>query len=128
MPIIDGSSIKDLPPIPAGIYGASFEEFELKDGPKGSYYSMTFAVKDDDTDFDGRKVFRNISLSAQSLWAFKRAALSLGASEEEFEGELDTDELLEGLLHNACRVKVSVGEYEGRPNNSVDQILAPAFE
>lgn len=128
MPVIDGSQIPDFKPLPADTYNAIFEAYELKDGPKGQYYDLKFEVQDEDPEVQGRTLHSNRSIAPQSLWAFKLACIAMGADNSVFEDEFDTDELLESLLHNAVRLKVTVGEYEGRPTNNVQRILAPSFE
>ena len=125
LPSIDFSGIKDLEAIEADTYDAVLDEFELKQGPKGDYYSLKFKITDGE--FEGRSQWRNISITPNSLWAFKRACIALGADPGQFDGSLDTDEVLESVLGNPCRIKVSVREYEGRNTNQVDAVLAPGF-
>lgn len=126
MPTVDGSAIQDFAAIPADTYDAVLAEAEYHSDKQ--YYAFKFRITEGD--HVNRQMFRNVSIKPTSLWAFKAACVALGADPSAFEGEFDTDDILEPLIGEACRIKVGVqgedaGEFAGR--NQVDKILAPSY-
>jgi hypothetical protein len=131
MPVVDGSQIKDLVPVPDGTYDAKFTKFEFKNSRNNNPTDqLEFElISENDEEIDGRKMFLNLTLTEKSLWKYKQTALALGADEEIFLGEFDTEDVLEELLGNPCRLMIghqTSGDFAGR--NDVRQVLAPAFE
>ncbi len=126
MPLVDGSAITTFEPIEPGTYEAQLSEAELVVKSPPGYYKCTYTVTESG-EFEGRKAFTNLSIKPQSLWRFKRDMMALGADEADFEGEFDTDPIIEGAVGEPCRIKVSVEDYEGRPQNRIDVVLAPSF-
>lgn len=127
MPVVDGSGIKSFDPIPEGTYPAILEKYENKiDSSGADLILLTFQVSEGE--HEGSKQFKNQSLKPQALWNLKKVCVALGSDPESFVGEFDTDDILNEIVGNECRIKVSVqktGDYEGR--NSVDDVLAPAY-
>lgn len=126
MPLVDGSTITTLEPIPADTYEAVLSSIELKEGKKDKYYSCIFVISSGE--FEDRKLWRNASIAPQSLWNFKEMCMALGEPEATFEGEFDTDDVLDGLLGNPCRIDVELGEYDHKPKNDIKKVRAPGFE
>lgn len=128
MPTVDGSQIKDLVPVPAQWYDAKFDKYELKqaEATGNNYDACEFTFEHEG---DERRLFYNMTITEKSMWRWKRDALALGAPQEIFEGEFDTEDVLEDLLGNACRIKVEVqakGEYAGR--NQIKEIRGPQLD
>lgn len=129
MPKIDFSDVKPLEPIPDGDYEATLTAVELiekKASTKAPYLKLEFTVQEEG-EFQGRKLFRNASLSPDSLWAYKQSMIALGSDPEIFEGELDPLEVAQDNIGNSCSLSVSQTEYEGRPQNKVNRIRELAF-
>lgn len=129
MPIIDMGQAESFDAIPAGTYDASLTDWEFVDAAdvksgksEYGYVKMEFTIEDGE--FEGRKQWRNYSVAPKALGYLKRTLVALGADPEEVSGKLDTDEIMPDLVGNNCRIKVSVGEFEGEANNSVDRVLA----
>ena len=120
-PVVDGSAITSgFEPMDAGTYEAVLSSYELKTGPKGQYYALEFTITD--APYENRKAWRNVSITPQSLWAFKSACMALGADESEFEGTFDTDDVIEPLLNNSCRLEIGQEEFNDRIQNPVKKI------
>jgi hypothetical protein len=130
MPVVDGSQIKDLVPVADGIYDAKFVKYEYKKSRSENDMDVCeFELSSDDEEIDGRKQFLNLTLTEKSLWKFKQTALALGADPEIFTGEFDTEDVLEELLGNPCRLDIghqTSGDFAGR--NNVKSVLAPGFD
>lgn len=126
MPIIDGSTITTLEPVPAGTYEAQLASYEIKAGKKGPYYSCIYELTEGE--FVGRKMYDNLSLASQSLWVFKSTAMALGEDEDTFAGEFDSDVVLDNCLGHPCRLDITVGDYKGKAKNDVEKVRAPGFD
>lgn len=131
MPIVDFSQATELVPVPVDTYDAILESWEYHPSAKSSgqpYLSLKFAVSGGD--FDGRTLFRNFSLQAKALWAFKRALVRLGANSEDLTEEMDLDDVMPPLVGAMCKLKVGQREYtdpdteEVRVVNDVQDILS----
>ena len=125
---VDFTGVGDnFEPIPAGTYDAVFTSYKnhtsKNDAP---YVSLEFTVND--SEYAGRKAWQNHSFQPQTLWALKRTAKALGAGDEELTGEMDTDDLLNGLIGNDCRLDLEVREYQGRFNNGIAAIKAVGLD
>jgi hypothetical protein len=128
MPTVDGSTIKDLPVLPNGWYDAKFDKYELKYGQESNnpYDACEFVL---DYEGDERRFFYNMTVTEKTMWRWKRDALSLGADPSTFDGEFDTEDVLEELLGNTVRLQIVIqtkGEYEGR--NQVKAIKGPSMD
>lgn len=127
MPTVDGSTIKDLPVVAEAWYDAKFDKYELKQADSGNHYDaceFTF-----DFEGDERRLYYNMTITEKSMWRWKRDALSLGAPQEVFEGEFDTEDVLDELVGNPCRIKVEIqkkGQYKGR--NQIADLKGPGMD
>lgn len=132
MPIVDGSQIKDLVALPNNWYPAKFDKYELAYGKDSGnpYDAVEFVVASEDSpDGEEHRLFYNMTVTDKSMWRWKRDAIALGADPAIFDGEFDTEDVLDGLEGNACRIQVTIqtkGDYAGR--NQVKSIKAPNFE
>lgn len=124
---IDFSQVKELAPVDPDTYPVTFTGFEIKTGPKAKFIAAEFTITDEDSDFNGRKVYRNLSLSPNSLWAVKQFLLSAGADAEELEGEMELEEILQELVGNELEVVTTLQEYDGQMRAQVSKIRASSF-
>jgi len=117
----------DFEPIPAGAYKATVfnvEETTFKTGAKG--YSVTFKVQDGE--HAGRRLWTNYvthtadgAMNTTGLAFLKGFLVAIGFTDEQLNSAqpiLETD-----MMGRACVVQVSVGHYQGKANNSVEQVL-----
>jgi hypothetical protein len=134
MPTVDGSTIKDLPVLPNGWYDAKFDKYELKTAQEtNNPYDACEFVFDYTNPTDGtveeRRAFYNMTITEKTMWRWKRDALSMGAPSSTFDGEFDTEDVLEDLLGNPVRLHIVIqtkGEYAGR--NQTKEIKGPSID
>lgn len=133
MPKVDYSQIKemDFTPIPEGTYDAVFTGWELKDGTKGAYYNCEYTLDDTADQYKNRKVWSVLSLSVASLWRFKRDMICLGANATDMapDSDVDTDEVIAGVVGASCRLKLKQESYEAndgetKVKNTIAEVLA----
>lgn len=127
-PIIDSSTILEFEALPKGTYNCRLQKFENKrtNADDGDNVNLRFTVEDGE--LAGRIIFYTLSLKPGALWKFKQTCLALGAEPKQFVGLFDTDEILNSIQGNECRVAVSIqqgGDYDGR--QQVDSVKAPGF-
>jgi len=116
-----------IPVMPQGIYACRLASVEYKSASKSSgqpYYLLTFTVDEELNDsYGGQKLFRNLSVQPQALWAMKLALKALGADEEELESdEADLDDIFAGLIGALVNIKVGIRPYNGQDRNEVQAI------
>lgn len=108
----------EFEPIPNGEYTCSFVSWkEGITGPNSKNpgepkMDLSFAVTGDvegEEEFKGRRLFRTVTFSPESLWAFKRTMANLGSTAdwEDPEG-IDVDAICREVKDNRCICKVSV--------------------
>lgn len=128
MPVVDGSTIKDLPVVADGWYDAKFDKYELKQSENtGNWYDACEFVNE--VDGDERRWFYNMTITEKTMWRWKRDAMALGAASDTFDGEFDTEDVLESLLGAPVRLHIVIqqkGEYAGR--NQVKEIKGPQLD
>lgn len=117
-----------FPVLEPGTYPCRFAGAEYKAQSKSSgqpYYLLTFVVDEDLNDVGGgQKLFRNLSLQKQALWAVKQALKNMGADEETLsDTEADLDDVFASLVGALVDIKVGVREYNGQDRNEVQAIL-----
>lgn len=126
---VNFSGVSDFKPIPEGEYEATFTEFTEPKPSKASGQlttRMTYTIQDDE--FQGRKVFQNLSFAEAALWNMKRTLIRLGANEDvvsDPEG-FDVEEVLSGLVGSPCRVVLVLSEYQGVMRNAVQEVKEAA--
>lgn len=116
-----------IPVLTPGNYPCRLQSAEFKSQSKSSgqpYYLLTFVVDEELNDSGGgQKLFRNLSVQPQALWAMKAALKALGASEEELEDtEADLDDIFAGLVGQLVSLKVGIRPYNGQDRNEVQAI------
>lgn len=102
-------------PIPVGVYKVKIAAGEIKEGPKGQYIEWQFEIIEGE--FASRKLFDNTSLMTKALFSVKSLLEAAGIPFDP-EGFDTTD-----ALGKPLNIKVSVGEYEGRPKNEIEAFL-----
>lgn len=122
-PIIDFSEVKELEALPAGEYSCIVSDVKRVDKQgKDSYYAVKFTVSEDDSEYNGRTLFRNLSTSAKSLWAIKRFLLTCGADEDVFDGDVDLDEAF-AEIKGAEVICVAAVKLYGEPEREVNEVV-----
>lgn len=125
---INFSGVADLKPVPAGTYKATLTERKLVAESKASkkpFMQLTFTIQDDD--FQGRKLWTNLSLQEQSFWRVKQTLVRLGYDQEALEAdeEIDVEEAFQELVGAECALVVAIEQYNNEDRNQVKQILEP---
>lgn len=124
MPKIDLGQVEEFEAVPAATYEVTLSKWEYVEetGDHGAYVKLEFTI--DDGEYEGRKLWRNLSAKPDALIYMKKALVALGAEEEDISGEFDTDDVFPDLIGNSCAVVVTVKDYEGEPQNEVKRIVA----
>lgn len=121
---IDFADVKELTALEEGDYDATMTAAELvQKAGKDPYVKLEFTCSGDDA--EGRKLFRNCSLGAASLWNFKSTMIALGADPEAFDGDVDPEEMAKDLVGAECVLVVGQKMYNDRLTNEVKKVMAP---
>lgn len=130
-PVVDFSAVTELTALPQDTYRCTIADFSSESGPKGKYYKVKFTVTDDESEYNGRSVYRNYSLSPAALFALKRFMLAAGTDALKFAGPLDTDEEMIALKGAEVDVEVKHRDFndggEIRVVNEVGKVSSPGF-
>lgn len=128
--------------VPGGTYEARFDDFvyqeskpnPAKNEPGGKpMYRMIFLIADEEhPEIENRKLSRYFVVEGNALYYFFEALVALGADPEELVPEgmdesddgLEIEPILANLRGAHCWIKVSEGEYNGRPSNAIDEIIS----
>lgn len=123
----------EFEPVPSGVYESVFSSYKFgkTKEKQEDKVDLQFSV-DEEGDWHNRKTFRTCTFNADSLWAFKRTMIALGADVnwEDPEG-IDPEAICRSVFKNKCIVKVFL-DPEGftdpvtgakRPSNRVDDVL-----
>lgn len=117
-PVVDYGAIveRDFEPAPKGRYHARFssEPNQLREGPKGPYYSLRFIGDGGEEDaFNNKSVWENASIAPTGLWKFKDVMLKLGAAQSDFVpgSGVDTDETVASVNGAGCWLDLDVEWY-----------------
>lgn len=110
----------EFEPIPPGAYESIFKDYKfgkVKSGANVGADSVGLQFSVTEEDWKNRRLFRNCTFTADSLWAFKRTMAALGADVdwEDPEG-IDPEAIAKSVLLAPCIVKVSIQDYED-PND-----------
>jgi len=119
----ENDQYKGFEPVPAGEYRIQITDTAIKEtkSGNGTILNLTYEIVGDPT-YSGRKVFDTINLDNPSV-----DAVRIGKQ------KLNTICVLTGVkkirdtaeLHGkVMTISVSVGEYNGKPNNRVDKYIA----
>lgn len=73
-------------------------------------------------EYEGRKLFRSYSVQPNALVFLKQVLVALGIDPEDLSTEIDIDSVLDDILGSECMLDISIGEYNGSPNNQVDKV------
>lgn len=91
-----------------GDYDGIFTKYENAKTRKGDNMVVQTYTIAEDGESKGRKLFRRYTLTENALWAWKADAIVMGADPDELEDEqVDTDKVLDKLLNNNVRIRVS---------------------
>lgn len=104
--------------IPEGIYALVLEDVEVKEGPKGQYWSWTFKVAEGE-EYAGRKFWNNTSLSDDAFWKLKETFEAFGVSPD-----TDTDTLIGDRVRAMIVQKIAEkGKRAGELQNEIKTLL-----
>lgn len=123
-------------PVDAATYDLVLDGFKYIEENKTSHtpmYTLVFNVADEGK-FKGKKLYRNFMVEGNAQFYFFDALVKLGADPEELAPEgmteddegIDIDAIIKGLIGNHVWGKVSVGEYQGKANNNIDEFTSYA--
>ena len=101
----------------AGVYALRIVDIEVKDKDGNKYIKFSFEVSGGE--YDGSKVWDNVSLQVQALFKFKALLLSAGYEVSDSKMDYDLDELI-GLEVTA---ELEEGEYNGKAKSIVNGYL-----
>lgn len=121
MPKIDFTGVGK--PVPADTYSAVVTKAEYNPSSSASGMpTVAFEWTINDGEYDGRKMFRSYSLQPTALVFLKRVLVALGTNPDDLEGNIDTDDILPELVGTECALVITVGEYNGSPNNQIAEV------
>lgn len=132
MPLIDMGNVQDFEPMPKGTYPFKVAELEWIDaednasGGEYGYIRCVFEYDGEESEYQNRKQFRNLSESPKALPYMKKGLIAMGADAETVSSRFDPEELFEDLVGNPVRLRIVVSDNEGEPTNEVKGILPPA--
>lgn len=134
MPKIDFSEIREPAPLEPGDYLSTLSAVTYvpkKPNTKADYVKLEFTISEEGP-HEGRKAFRNLSLSENSLWAFKQAMIALGADPEDFDGEVDPEEMAKERIGSDAVLSITQQPDQRDPTGermtaNVARIREPSF-
>lgn len=120
-------------PIDAGVYEVILDSYKYIEANKTSgtpMYTLILKIADAGN-FQNRKLYRNFMTEGNALFYFFDALVKFGADPEELapEGQSEEDEgidieaIIKNLYGAHAYARVSVGEYNGKAKNDVEEIL-----
>ena len=110
-------------PLPENTYSAVVEKAEYIAQSKASGNpTVAFTWIVNEGEHEGRKLFRSYSAQPNALVFLKQTLVALGVDPEKLSVEIDIDDVLADVLGNECNLEVTVGEYNGSPNNQVTKV------
>ena len=121
-----------FPTLDEGIYEAilgSWKVDKIKNGDNAGL-DMVIAEFNITTGPDGmavenRKAWRNFPLLDKTLWVLKKFLVDLGMEEDSISGvEFDVEDAMNSVQGTPCRLRLSVGEYNGKKNNRVEEVIS----
>ena len=132
MPRLNFSNVKEFAPLEEGSYIGRLTsvEYIAKSRTSGQpFIKLTFTLTSDNEDesLSGRKLFRNASLQEESLWAFKKYMIALGTDPEEFDEDVEVEEMARANIGNDALLVVGVKEFEDRKSNEIVDIRSADF-
>jgi len=128
-PSIDFTQVKSLDPIPNGKYLAEITHAEVGTSQKGNVkIAITWTVIGGE--YDGRKVYDNMTFTPDSLWRAKKTLQALGWPKD-FSGDVEPEELIGQQAQIAVALDAQHGVDENGdeypPRNKVENVK-PAEE
>lgn len=136
MPYVDWNAVEDrgegFEPIPEGDYDArltNWTPFTSKAG--NACYNVEYTLQESANEFRNRKVWDTLIVdfanAPKAVWRFKRDMVRLGADPSLFTPDTDTDDIIASVMGAECRLSVTQETYEGKINNRIKEVKAPAF-
>lgn len=99
MPVVDFTDVEIsvFDPVPGGRYLVNVTEAEIREGQESGVPYLALTLNVIDGDYEGRKLWDNMSFSPKALWKLKGFLLASGYEEDDVAGEfeVDPDEFLE---------------------------------
>lgn len=114
---VNSAESTDLTPLPASTYNARLQGVEVREGQKAPYWSWEFKIED--TDYNGRRIWVNTSLSTNAAWKMREVFDAFGA-----DPDTDTDELCgQSVRLVVTQRAIETGNRAGQIGNNVDRVL-----
>lgn len=120
MPKVDYGVIeeRDFSPVEDGVYEARLTNWELmpaKSAEKFPFYNCEYTANPE-AGIGARRFWKVLSLAPQSLWAFKKDMIALGADPEDMSpgSEVDTNDIIAGCMEAPCRLVLKKETYPKR--------------
>lgn len=109
----------DFAPVDEGRYLLQLRKVESKEGPNGFYWSWEFEIRrgpEDETEYNGRKIWDMTSLNEKALWRLKEVFEAFDAPTD-----TDTDELIGKVVAaSIIQEEQTQGKGAGKMRNRID--------
>ena len=113
-----GAIESEFSPVPADTYACRIHAVEQRETKKKDGYYLHIEARIAEGDCSGRSLFFNCSLKESALWNLKKFVECAGVPYDD--DGLDTDDILGAEVG----LVVSLGEYDGKPSNDVDDYVS----
>jgi len=124
MPKIDFTGVGQ--PLPEDTYSAIVDTAKYNPQSKTSGNpTVEFSWIVNDGEYEGRKLFRSYSVQPNALVFLKQVLVAHGVDPEKLSTEIDLDDVLADVQGVEVLLDVTIGEYNGSPNNQVTKVRAP---
>ena len=125
--LIRNAKPQDFTPVPVGSYAVTVESAEFKFSKAGNPgFKLTFVI-DEGEPHAGRKLWRDLTLTENSVGIVVDQMKTLGVSQELLADatENDPSAVCRALVDARAIVRVKHREFDGRTQSDVDRILPP---
>lgn len=122
---LDFSAVKSFEPVPGDIYEAVFDGGKVRRNraDDGDVFNAEFTIENaEDSDLNGRKVFRGFSLKPQALWALKEMLLACDTPEDEFTEDADLEDLVKQAEGAHVLVTVTLEPNTNKPGRFYNNV------
>jgi len=110
-------------PLPADTYSAVVEKAEyIAESKSSGNPTVAFTWIVNEGPYEGRKLFRSYSAQPNSLLFLKRVWIASGVDPDDLAADIETDDINASIIGNEVNLVVTIGEYNGEPNNQVTNV------
>lgn len=111
--------VQGFEPIPGGMYTLKIADCPVRENKAKDGEMIVFEFDVQDEEYEGRKVWLNVSLKPQARWKLQEVLEAI-TQKEWREDDMDLD--LEDLLGELVTGEIFIDEYNGRLNNKVNRL------